>query len=96
MSTRELDDAVREALWLEGPVTRNRRPKRRKPAPTFLKTVRKMGELVDEDGRWHDLRQIGRLKPEEALALFETIRQIEKKCREVRAAQGECCRRAGG
>ena len=87
MTTRELKDAVAEALWLERPVNkRGPKPIRRREPPTFLKTVRRLSELVDEEGRWHDLDKAGRLKLEDAVALRKTILRIEARCVDVRAA----------
>lgn len=86
MSSREFEVAVQEALWLEGSVKGKRRRIGRRPVPTFLKTVRKLGELAEQEGRWHDLNRIDQLRPEDALALGETLSRVERKCEEVRGA----------
>jgi hypothetical protein len=91
MSSRDLADAVNEALWLERPLRSGRKRSGPRPVPTFLKTVRKLGKLVEDDASWCHLNQIGRLSPDDAVAFRQTIGLIEAKCEELRAALRSAC-----
>jgi hypothetical protein len=86
MSSRELAVAVEEVLRLERPLKGGRRRASRKPKPRFFRTVRKLGKVVEDEASWRDLDQIGRLRPEDAVVLRETIGQIEGRCEDLRAA----------
>lgn len=82
LSSRDFGDRVKEARRAKK--TDKRGGSKRLPA--FVRTVRKVGKLVEDEDLWGDLDAIDGMKAEEAEALYDAVAGMRLKCEEIQAA----------
>jgi hypothetical protein len=82
LSTREFEAKVKEARRAEKTDKRGGR----KPLPAFVKTIRKVGRLVQDDDLWGDQEGIDDLDPEGAEVLYRAVTSMKLRCEELQKA----------